>query len=223
MGPVKRTLRMCVHSVRNESYNSKSSWTLRIEGQLLPDPSGRLPSSSRKFSQFLKRVSIELDPNEYRVDNFIEWDNRRSIEPTHGFEVSRPGLKDVKCKIVIEVAYPVQLYSVSPALSSILGNLPNIETLENVIRALWLYMKHHQLEIDRDSGNVLCDAKLAALMGNQSSFSLEDLPRLVRPHLSPPPPLEIDFEIRLNGSSAEERQVYDILVQEPHESARVQT
>jgi SWI/SNF-related matrix-associated actin-dependent regulator of chromatin subfamily D len=178
-------------------------------------------SSSRKFSQFLKRVSIELDPTEYRTDNFIEWDNRRSIEPTHGFEVTRPGSKDVRCKIVVEVAYPVQLYSVSPALRLILGPaVPAIETLENVIRALWLYMKRHQLEIDRDSGNVLCDERLSALLANQSSFALEDLPRLVRPHLSAPPPLEIDFVIRLNGSPPEERQVFDILVQEPHESVR---
>ena len=77
--------------------------------------------SSVLFSHFIKHLSVELEGREYQTDSFIEWDNRRQIGETHGFEISRPGKKPVKCKIIVEIAYPVQLFTVSEALSSILG------------------------------------------------------------------------------------------------------
>lgn len=86
VGIIPRTLRVSVYSSHNQGKyvidgaGAVPEWTLRIEGKILDEP-GRPPVAA-KFSQFIKRLSVELDSSEYRTDNFIEWDHRRQGEGT---------------------------------------------------------------------------------------------------------------------------------------------
>ncbi|KAG0722728.1 Brahma-associated protein [Chionoecetes opilio] len=84
---------------------SVASWELRVEGRLLEDhkarPSQNDPSKlKRKFSSFFKSLVIELDKELYGPDNhLVEWHRTATTQETDGFQVKRPGDKNVRCTI----------------------------------------------------------------------------------------------------------------------------
>lgn len=149
MSPIpqsSRTLRLCVYNVHeNQTPQYAVSeggaleaprWTLRIEGRLLPDAGVPEPGEgSCKFSHYIKHVSIQLDEELYKNDSFVEWDSRRHVGETDGFELTREGDRETKVRLLIEVAYPVQLYTLSAPLRALVGS--ELDTHDQVLRAIW--------------------------------------------------------------------------------------
>ena len=227
-GIVPRTLRMCIYNTHDNQigqfavaesggHNKAPTWTLRIEGRLLPDPSSEVGQESTvKFSHFIKRISVELDNNVYKSDYFIEWDNRRHVGETDGFEITREGDREMKVKIMVEVAYPIQVYKLSLKLSKFL-NGTKLETHDQIVRSVWMYCKFRKLvvEYERESFKVVCDPALSELFECES-FTVDELPKLLRPHLHAAPMIELDYVVKLSGKPEDSMKCFDIQVQDPH-------
>lgn len=65
----------------------------------------------RKFSSFFKSLVIELDRDLYGPDNhLVEWHRTLTTQETDGFQVKRPGDKNVQCTILLLLDYqPLQV------------------------------------------------------------------------------------------------------------------
>lgn len=122
---------------------SVASWELRVEGRLLDDAKNdpnkviqkyfifkyihfivlcceRLNHSlnfqvKRKFSSFFKSLVIELDKDLYGPDNhLVEWHRTLTTQETDGFQVKRPGDKNVRCTILLLLDYqPLQVRTIN--------------------------------------------------------------------------------------------------------------
>jgi hypothetical protein len=102
-----------------------------------------------RFSQFVKSVVIELPPDSSRSEEkrLIEWNNNGCSVDADGFEVVVAGQTEVKAKILIVISYPMQLYSLAPALGNLLGGV-FMETHEHVLRGVWVYCQRQKLAIE---------------------------------------------------------------------------
>jgi chromatin remodeling complex protein RSC6 len=69
----------------------------------------------------------------------------------------------------------------SPALAAIVGNEPLQRT--EVVKRIWDYIKAHNLQNPANKRNILCDAKLKAVMG-KDEVTMFELTGLAGKHLS---------------------------------------
>ena len=104
-------------------YIFLSGWELRVEGRLLEDDKKADPSKSkRKFSSFFKSLVIELDKELYGPDNhLVEWRRTATTQETDGFQVKRPGDKNVRCTILLLLDYQPLQFKLDQRLARLLG------------------------------------------------------------------------------------------------------
>lgn len=69
----------------------------------------------------------------------------------------------------------------SPELAAIVGNEPLQRT--EVVKRIWDYIKAHNLQNPANKRNILCDAKLKAVMG-KDEVTMFELTGLAGKHLS---------------------------------------
>ncbi len=55
---------------------------------------------------------------------------------------------------------------------------------------------------------------LTSSADDAASFTLDELPGLIRPHLTPAPPLEVEYVVRVTGTPQQSMQCWDIQVQD---------
>ncbi|KAI6236236.1 SWI/SNF-related matrix-associated actin-dependent regulator of chromatin subfamily D member 1 [Aphelenchoides besseyi] len=187
-------------------------WELRVEGRLIDEPNGnapvtmppnvalahaRNPPSKRKFSSFFKSLVIELDREIYGPDNhLVEWHRTPQTNETDGFQVKRPGDKDVNCTILLLLDYQPMKFKLSSKLSKVLGIA--LETRAKIIEALWQYIKAHKLQDAADRDVINCDAYLEQVF-QKKRIRFMEIPRLLSPLLQQPDPLVLTHTIRYNG------------------------
>ena len=124
-----------------------ASWELRVEGRLLDDAAKVDPSKvKRKFSSFFKSLVIELDKDLYGPDNhLVEWHRTATTQETDGFQVKRPGDRNVRCTILLLLDYQPLQFRLDSRLARLLGI--HTQTRPMVISALWQYIKTHKLQV----------------------------------------------------------------------------
>ncbi|KAK5575320.1 hypothetical protein RB653_010578 [Dictyostelium firmibasis] len=226
-----RTLRLSIYNtysnqsayyhLDNKSLNSvqeRPSWSLRVEGKLLDESQDELVNKStksssssftsnvnkRKFSSFFKKVFIQIGHRDT-----CEWDKSQTFTETDGFEIKRNGNQEVDIKILMYLDHVPQKYKVLGGLSQLLNI--HTDTKPRIILALWHYIKANTL-LDAETKKITCDENL------KNIFSLEELqfnqiPQLLREHLSPPDPLEFQYTLHLSGDAKDYEQAYDIQVE----------
>uniref|UniRef100_A0A452USD1 SWI/SNF related, matrix associated, actin dependent regulator of chromatin, subfamily d, member 2 n=1 Tax=Ursus maritimus TaxID=29073 RepID=A0A452USD1_URSMA len=129
-----------------------ASWELRVEGKLLDDPS----KQKRKFSSFFKSLVIELDKELYGPDNhLVEWHRMPTTQETDGFQVKRPGDLNVKCTLLLMLDHQPPQYKLDPRLARLLG--VHTQTRAAIMQALWLYIKHNQLQDGHEREYINCN------------------------------------------------------------------
>jgi chromatin remodeling complex protein RSC6 len=69
----------------------------------------------------------------------------------------------------------------SPELAAVVGNEPLART--EVVKRIWDYIKAHNLQNPANKRNILCDAKLKAVMG-KDEVTMFELTGLAGKHLS---------------------------------------
>lgn len=60
------------------------------------------------------------------------------------------------------------------------GPMPRSE----VVKALWVYIKKHGLQDEKNKRNINADEKLAKVFGGKKTVTMFEMAKLVSPHLS---------------------------------------
>lgn len=128
------------------SEGAMASWELRVEGRLLEDTKSDPNKIKRKFSSFFKSLVIELDKDLYGPDNhLVEWHRSHTTQETDGFQVKRPGDRNVRCTILLLLDYQPLQFKLDTRLARLLG--VHTQTRPVIISALWQYIKTHKLQV----------------------------------------------------------------------------
>ena len=135
----------------DQSEATTASWELRVEGRLTDEDKKVDPTKSkRKFSSFFKSLVIELDKDLYGPDNhLVEWHRTPTTQETDGFQVKRPGDKNVRCSILLLLDYQPLQFKLDQRLARLLG--VHTQTRPVIISALWQYIKTHKLQVILDN------------------------------------------------------------------------
>ena len=190
------------------------SWELRVEGRLLEDQTAPRPDQSkvkRKFSSFFKSLVIELDQELYGPDNhLVEWHRTPTTTETDGFQVKRPGDKNVRCTILLMLDYQPHQYKLDPRLARLLGI--HTQTRPVIINALWQYIKTHKLQDPHEREFVNSDKYLEQIFQcNRMKFA--EIPNRLNTLIHPPDPIIINHMISVEGPDMKKTSCYDIDVE----------
>merc|ERR1719499_69666 len=192
-----------------------ASWELRVEGRLIDDVKGADTSKSkRKFSSFFKSLVIELDKELYGPDNhLVEWHRTPTTQETDGFQVKRPGDKNVRCTILLLLDYQPLQFKLDQRLARLLG--VHTQTRPVIISALWQYIKTHKLQDAHEREFVNCDPFLRQIFQTER-MKFAEIPQRLNPLLHPPDPIVINHLItveELRHSDHKKTACYDIDVE----------
>jgi len=193
---------------------STTGWELRVEGRLLDEDKKADPSKSkRKFSSFFKSLVIELDKDLYGPDNhLVEWRRIATTQETDGFQVKRPGDKNVRCTILLLLDYQPLQFKLDQRLARLLG--VHTQTRPVIISALWQYIKTHKLQDPHEREYVNCDPFLRQIF-QADRMKFAEIPQRLNPLLHPPDPIVINHLITVEGQAPEQKKTacYDIDVE----------
>merc|ERR1719220_3290769 len=194
---------------------STTGWELRVEGRLLEDDKKADPSKSkRKFSSFFKSLVIELDKELYGPDNhLVEWRRTATTQETDGFQVKRPGDKNVRCTILLLLDYQPLQFKLDQRLARLLGL--HTQTRPVIISALWQYIKTHKLQDAHEREYVNCDPFLRQMFQTER-MKFAEIPQRLNPLLHPPDPIVINHIIsveELRHPESKKTACYDIDVE----------
>ncbi|XP_039296996.1 brahma-associated protein of 60 kDa isoform X2 [Nilaparvata lugens] len=194
-----------------QEEGSVASWELRVEGRLLEDAKNDPNKVKRKFSSFFKSLVIELDKDLYGPDNhLVEWHRTPSTQETDGFQVKRPGDKNVRCTILLLLDYQPLQFKLDPRLARLLGL--HTQTRPIIISALWQYIKTHKLQDGHEREFVNCDKYLEQIFACQR-MKFAEIPTRLNPLLHPPDPIVINHIISVEGTEQKQTACYDIDVE----------
>lgn len=193
---------------------STTAWELRVEGRLLDEDKKADPTKSkRKFSSFFKSLVIELDKDLYGPDNhLVEWRRTATTQETDGFQVKRPGDKNVRCTILLLLDYQPLQFKLDQRLARLLG--VHTQTRPVIISALWQYIKTHKLQDPHEREFVNCDPFLRQIFQTER-MKFAEIPQRLNPLLHPPDPIVINHLITVEGQHPEQKKTacYDIDVE----------
>ncbi|KAK7794782.1 hypothetical protein R5R35_004122 [Gryllus longicercus] len=190
---------------------SVASWELRVEGRLLEDSKNDPNKVKRKFSSFFKSLVIELDKELYGPDNhLVEWHRTPTTQETDGFQVKRPGDKNVRCTILLLLDYQPLQFKLDPRLARLLG--VHTQTRPVIISALWQYIKTHRLQDSHEREYIICDKYLEQIFGCPR-MKFAEIPQRLNPLLHPPDPIVINHTISVEGAEQKQTACYDIDVE----------
>lgn len=189
-----------------------ASWELRVEGRLLEDVSKSDPSKvKRKFSSFFKSLVIELDKDLYGPDNhLVEWHRTNNTQETDGFQVKRPGDRNVRCTILLLLDYQPLQFRLDSRLARLLGI--HTQTRPMIISALWQYVKTHKLQDQQEREFIKCDKYMEQIFGC-SRMKFAEIPQRLNPLLHPPDPIVINHLISVESAELKKTACYDIDVE----------
>lgn len=194
------------------------SWTLRVEGRLVNKDKAEDPAR-KKFSSFLSGMAIDLQPNAAHLgqplskENVIEWHeqadpNVQTVE-FDGLDVKRNGDVNVQTRITIQPKeLPIKLKT-SRELSELLG--VSELSQHDALYFIWQYIQFNNLQSPEDKKIINCDENLSKIF-NVPRFEFKDLLTLLSKHLSPKPPVVVDYDIKVDRASTLGDLVIDIEV-----------
>lgn len=191
---------------------SVASWELRVEGRLLEDNKNDPNKIKRKFSSFFKSLVIELDKELYGPDNhLVEWHRTLTTQETDGFQVKRPGDRNVRCTILLLLDYQPLQFKLDPRLARLLG--VHTQTRPVIISALWQYIKTHRLQDAHEREYINCDKYLEQIF-SCPRMKFAEIPQRLNPLLHAPDPIVINHIISVEGGTeSKQTACYDIDVE----------
>ena len=208
---LKQNLRVKISS----SFNNESSeWNLRIEGRVMVKDKEVIFDEDKnlKMLNFFEKIFIDFEKEDQRSYMNIDWRKLNSVNDLNydAIDITRsmiPGRDSINIVIKFFKDYSPKEF----VLSSKLSKLLNIKqgNIMKIINSLWQYIKLNRLQ-DRDRRNIInCNKELEEVF-NKESFKFSQINGLLRQHLSPINPLEVNFTIT-NGVT--EPKILDIPVE----------
>ncbi|XP_046965130.1 brahma-associated protein of 60 kDa [Vanessa cardui] len=210
----KRKLRIFISNTfyPGQGDNAVASWELRVEGRLLDDSKNDPNKVKRKFSSFFKSLVIELDKELYGPDNhLVEWHRTLTTQETDGFQVKRPGYKNVRCTILLLLDYQPLQFKLDARLARLLG--VHTQARPVIVNALWQYVKTHRLQDPHEREYVACDKYLEQIFGC-ARMKLAEVPARLGALLHAPDPIVINHLISVEPPhDSKQTACYDIDVE----------
>ncbi|KPJ04945.1 SWI/SNF-related matrix-associated actin-dependent regulator of chromatin subfamily D member 1 [Papilio xuthus] len=210
----KRKLRIFISNTfyPGQGDNAVASWELRVEGRLLDDSKNDPNKVKRKFSSFFKSLVIELDKELYGPDNhLVEWHRTLTTQETDGFQVKRPGYKNVRCTILLLLDYQPLQFKLDQRLARLLG--VHTQARPVIVNALWQYVKTHRLQDPHEREYIACDKYLEQIFGC-ARVKLAEVPARLGALLHAPDPIVINHVIAVEPPhDAKQTACYDIDVE----------
>ncbi|KAJ2953057.1 hypothetical protein O0L34_g7450 [Tuta absoluta] len=214
----KRKLRIFISNTfyPGQGDNGVASWELRVEGRLLDDskndPNKIALQVKRKFSSFFKSLVIELDKELYGPDNhLVEWHRTLTTQETDGFQVKRPGYKNVRCTILLLLDYQPLQFKLDQRLARLLG--VHTQARPVIVNALWQYVKTHRLQDPHEREWIVCDKYLEQIFGC-ARMKLAEVPARLGQLLHAPDPIVINHVIAVEPPhDTKQTACYDIDVE----------
>lgn len=201
-------------------------WCFRLCGVLLGDDGevegggggggGEGEEGKVRCSDVFKRVVVELDKEVFKERAFVEWNRNVGEGVCDGFEIKRRCNVGGLVKVYLFVDHKPERYKLSNQLSRLLGLKQDCR--EGVFMAVWQYVKREKLQCVDDRTSVRLDGGLKTLMSPAQAargvVKLQLLFRVVKLHLGPIDPIQLDFELKLpeEGQGVESQACYDIQV-----------
>lgn len=173
-----------------------------------------------RCTDVFKKIILELDKEVVPQNNLIEW-NRADGEPaSDGFELSRAGDIECKVRIFMYIDHKPERFKLSFVLSRLIGM--KSDTRSGVFMAVWEYIKKSRLQCADDRTSVRVDQGLKTLMpathADQPTIKLQQLFEVIKMHMCPPDPIQIEHAIKLSGNVVDNQACYDIQVEVPDET-----
>ncbi|KAI8903988.1 SWI/SNF-related matrix-associated actin-dependent regulator of chromatin subfamily D member 1-like protein [Gorgonomyces haynaldii] len=169
-------------------------WTFTMQGQLVEVRLKQKP----KFSQFFKQVMVDVG------GQVVEWNKQQECD---GFEIKGTGQKILKIMLTLDSGS--ELVKCGPLLSQLLNIY--VDTIPNIIHALWQYIKVNKLHDPEDKRSVLCDDKMQQVFQQEKLLFIQ-VPELVQKQVLPVDPIILEYHISNEQGYQVNPQAYDIQV-----------
>lgn len=197
------------------------SWTLRIEGLLLPSAvSGTAAEDEEpklQFTDLIRSVLIEEDrgfDGLYDEGPILDYHKPPNVPGSAvaslpGLEIKRKGDSDVQLKISMTLENMPERYKLQPALSQLLDLTE--ATRQEIISGLWHYVQAEKLQDTEEKRLVHTDPALKAIFNLERLF-FPDLPKLINRHLLPCDPIVLEYGVRVDKEQHVAPHFWDIEV-----------
>ncbi|KAH7053330.1 SWI-SNF complex subunit [Macrophomina phaseolina] len=181
-----------------------------------------------KLSHFFKQITINFDRSQsLQPDGYtsIEWkkpeNSANANDAAANFdtlEFERKSDENINVTVNLFRDENPERFKLSPPLAELLGT--EEDDRGGILMGIWIYVKANNLQEDEDSRKIRCDAQLKLLFENRDFVPFPEIPRLILPHLSPLPPYQLPYTIRVDksyispddGTPASQHTIYDVLV-----------
>ncbi|OWZ03811.1 SWI/SNF-related matrix-associated actin-dependent regulator of chromatin [Phytophthora megakarya] len=177
-------------------------WTLKIEGL---DAAADQPTIV-KFSSYFRKASIELDPHLYS-DHVIEWTSfQKATHDVDALEVSRTGNIAHTVKIKLLPAQTPERFTISSELEAVIGQFlgpAKAYTKQDIVLAMWEYIKLRNLIKDDDCRVVVCDERLIQVL-NCVSLPFTSVIVALKQHLTPISAINLEYALSLSTACESE-------------------
>jgi len=209
--PGKRTT---VPDAAGNVQNAQGTWELRVEGRLTDkkgagnEQAEKDHNKKRKFSSFFQSLVIELDKDIYGPDqHLVEWHRERQNNETDGFQVKRPGDKDVRCTMLFMMYHEPQKCKLDISLARLLGL--SMGTRAEVLYCLWNYIRLNKLQdpVEKDWLNL--DPYLTRVF-NSPRIKFNEIPQRITALLTKPDPIVIHQRIKCDPNEPKKTAMYDL-------------
>jgi len=138
------------------------SWELNIRGRILTndlDTKGTAAYiiKTRKLTSFIKSMSIKFESGSHDEINWKKV-NQSERQENDGFSIKREGVLDGRVTVSLQMEHSPHKYKLSESLEKLVGY--PIATRQEILSALWEYIKVNQLQDKEKKKDINCDSLL---------------------------------------------------------------
>lgn len=154
----------------DEEAEAEKEGEKQVEGQKQGEegkPAAQ-PKQRKKFSSFLKSLTVELgrDKDQFSEGNTIEWVRpigpaAAKFEEVDAFEFERKGDVSIPCTIKLQLHEIPERYKLSEPLARLLDMTE--DTPSAIVMALWEYVRVNGLQSQEDKRFINCNEALKAV------------------------------------------------------------
>uniref|UniRef100_A0A8D0UQY3 SWI/SNF related BAF chromatin remodeling complex subunit D2 n=1 Tax=Sus scrofa TaxID=9823 RepID=A0A8D0UQY3_PIG len=149
---------------------------------------------------------------ELRVEGKLldDWHRMPTTQETDGFQVKRPGDLNVKCTLLLMLDHQPPQYKLDPRLARLLG--VHTQTRAAIMQALWLYIKHNQLQDGHEREYINCNRYFRQIF-SCGRLRFSEIPMKLAGLLQHPDPIVINHVISVDPNDQKKTACYDIDVE----------
>jgi len=198
------------------TFNSEAetpSWELNIKGRILTNDKASKGTAAyiiktRKLTSFIKSLNVKFEKPGYEE---VNWRKTNVSERTDndGFQIKRDGTIDSKVSVALQVEHSPHKYKLSESLEKLVG-CP-IATRQEILSALWEYIKVNQLQDKERKKDINCDSLLREIF-NTDKLPMNCIILALKDVIYPIPKISFTLEPNSGKDISQNEKILDIVV-----------